>query len=55
MTVQLNINVPHLKTTEQARTYCTSLAQEIVKLPMNEDCGIKRIIYSFPKIKEQQS
>lgn len=51
MTVILKIELSHLHTTEEAKAYCAQLSEAIVKLPLNENCGIERIAYSVPKRK----
>lgn len=51
MTVLFKIDVSHLKTAQEGTTYCAQLAEAIVELPLNENCGIERIVYSVPKRK----
>lgn len=51
MTVTLKIDVSHLKTAQEGTAYCAQLAEAIVALPLNDDCGIARIQYSVPKEK----
>lgn len=51
MTVLFKIDVSHLKTAQEGTAYCAQLAEAIVELPLNENCGIERIVYSVPKRK----
>lgn len=49
MIVQLKIEVSHLKTAQDGTAYCAQLAEAIVGLPLNDNCGIARIEYRVPK------
>lgn len=51
MIVLLKIDVPNIKTTKDAHVYCQQLAEAIVSLQLNDDCGIAKIQYSVPKEK----
>lgn len=51
MIVLLKIDVPRVRTTQDGNMYCQQLAEAIVELPLNDDCGIARIQYSVPKEK----
>lgn len=51
MTVTLKIDVSSLHTAEEGTAYCAQLAEAILEFPLNENCGIERIVYSVPKRK----
>jgi len=46
MVVQININVPSLKTEKEGLAYCDKVAQFLINSEMNDDAHIHRIIYS---------
>ena len=51
MRILLALDVTTMTNPDEAKAYAKLLAEQIVELPINDDCGIRRIITTVPSEK----